>query len=443
MGGVAAPSTPLTGSECEPYRDMIEAAVASGRSARAIWEDLTTRHKFKPGYECVKRFVRTIRGPRQRPMHPWIVTDPGEEMQVDYGTGPLVLDPETDRHKRTRLFALTLGYSRKSVWLLSWRSSSKIWVDLHERAFRSLGGTTKTLVLDNLREGVIKPDTYDPVLNTLFKAFLEHYDVVAIPARVRDPNRKGKVESAVGYAQTRFVGKLFASLGEAQAYVDEWAATFANTRVHGTTKRRVDEMFAEEQHALRALPTEPFRAFDYGVRVVRADSCVEVLGAYYSVPPGRIGERVNVQWDDQVVRALDPGTGQLLREHQREKPGRRTVHPDDRGERRAAEAPDLLRQAYNAGDHVGTVCDRINDNARDPALAIRETLGVLSLVKKHGAVHVEDACRFAMEAGFPQLRFVRRYVERKAQARPGLRQVDSLIRELSHSRDVIDAKTES
>jgi hypothetical protein len=80
----------------------------------------------------------------------------------------MVRQPETGKHRRTRLFVFTLGHSRKSIRLISFRSSSRIWAELHERAFRRLGGAPRVVVLDNRREGVIKPDFYDPTLNPLY-----------------------------------------------------------------------------------------------------------------------------------------------------------------------------------------------------------------------------------------------------------------------------------
>ena len=85
--------------------------------------------------------------------------------------------------QRTRLFVLTLGCSRKSVRLLVWRSSAD--QQLHERAFRRLGGTVRVIVLDNLKEGVLTPDIYDPALNPLYRDVLAHYGVVALRARWR------------------------------------------------------------------------------------------------------------------------------------------------------------------------------------------------------------------------------------------------------------------
>lgn len=88
------------------------------------------------------------------------------------------------------MFVLVLGYSRKAVRLLVWKSSSQVWAELHERAFARLGGCLRVIVLDNLREGVLKPDIYDPVLNPLYRDVLAHYGAVALPCRVRDPDRK-------------------------------------------------------------------------------------------------------------------------------------------------------------------------------------------------------------------------------------------------------------
>src|SRR5262249_320118 len=63
------------------------------------------------------------------------------------------------KYRRTRLFVMTLGYSRKSVRLLIFKSSSRTWAELHEKAFRRLGGAVRIVVLDNLREGVLTPAT--------------------------------------------------------------------------------------------------------------------------------------------------------------------------------------------------------------------------------------------------------------------------------------------
>ena len=165
FGPPPPPSRSPIASACEPYRELIEQGLRRGRNAVAIWQDLVSQHGFPARYASVRRFVHTLRGAEPQQAHPIIATVPGEEAQVDYGEGPMVRDPQTGKYRRTRLFVLTLGFSRKSVRLLVWKSSTRTWAELHEIAFRRLGGAVRVVVLDNLREGVLKPDVYDPELN--------------------------------------------------------------------------------------------------------------------------------------------------------------------------------------------------------------------------------------------------------------------------------------
>ena len=427
-------------SACEPYREAIDLGLSRGRNARAIWQDLVSEYGFASSYQSVQRFVRKRRGTQTPEARVVIVTAAGQEAQVDYGTGPMVRDPESRKYRRTRLFVMTLGCSRKSVRLLTFRSSSRIWAELHERAFRRLGGATRIVVLDNLREGVLVPDIYDPALNPLYRDVLAHYGAVAMPCRIQDPDRKGKVESGVGHAQkTPLKGLRFESLEEAQAYLDHWEQRWADTRIHGTTKRQVAAMFAEEKPTLLPLPLEPFRYYQYGERIVHLDGCVEVEAAYYGAPPGWIGRVLRVQWDELYVRLLDPKTGQLLREHVRQKRGWYRIKEEDHPKRTPLRTSQLLWRAGRAGSHIGALCDAIHRQQGE--VGVRRILGVLSLAKKYGTAAVDEACAAALDMGVQEYRFVRRYLERCPQAPLSLQQVDPLIRELVQYRDFINYRT--
>src|SRR5829696_3393317 len=434
------PGRAPSASACEPYREIIADALARGRNAVAIWQDLVDDHGFPARYASVRRFVVVLRGSTPADARVIITTAPGEEGQVDYGEGPMVRDRGTGKYRRTRLFVLTLGCSRKSVRLLVWRSSAQIWAELHERAFRRLGGTVRVIILDNLGEGVLTPDIHDPALNPLYRDVLAHYGVVALPCRAGDPDRKGKVEAGVGHAQkTPLRGLRFESLDQAQAYLDRWEAHWADTRVHGTTKRQVAAMFAEEQPALGPLPLEPFRYYRFGVRTVHLDGCVEVEAAYYGAPPGWIGRRVDVQWNDLHIRLLDPKTGQLLREHVRAPRGWHRIADADRPRRTPPKTVALLQTAMRIGPAVSTICDHIHRH--DGEAGVRRILGVLSLAKKHGPAVIEDAAKAALDLGVPTYRFLRRYLERRPPVPLTLRQVDPLIRQLTLYRDLIDRTT--
>jgi len=100
-------------SACEPYREAIDLGINRGRNARAIWQDLVSEYGFASSYQSVQRFVRKRRGAQRPEARVVIVTAAGQEAQVDYGTGPMVRDPESRKYRRTRLFVMTLGCSRK------------------------------------------------------------------------------------------------------------------------------------------------------------------------------------------------------------------------------------------------------------------------------------------------------------------------------------------
>ncbi len=406
----------------------------------SIWQELVEKHGFTARYAAVQRFVRGLHDVASPEARVVIETRPGEEAQVDYGEGPMVRDAITGKYRRVRLFLLTLAHSRKAVRLLTEKSSTQIWAQMHEQSFRRLGGATATVVLDNLREGVLKPDIYDPLLNPLYRDVLAHYGVVALPCRVRDPDRKGKVESGIHHTQRALRGLRFESLADAQAWLDHWDERWADTRIHGTTKRQVAAMFADERPHLHALPVEPFRYYAFGERVVHLDGFVEVARAYYAPPPGWIGRSVRVQWDERHVRLLDPKTGALLREHLTTDPGRHRMQPADRPSRTPSGVTALLVRAHGIGAAAGAIADAIY--ADNPIVGVRRILGLCSLAKKHGVVAVERAAHVALEAGAHTYRAVKVCLDRDLTAPIGLRQIDPLIRNLTEYRDVIRRITE-
>jgi len=226
-----------------------------------------------------------------------IETAPGEEAQVDYGTGPMVRDPLSGKYRRTRLFVMTLGYSRKSVRLLVFRSSSQVWAELHEKAFRRLTGVTRVVVLDNLREGVLTPEHLRSHAQSLYRDVLQHYGAVSSTLPRRAPRSKG--ESRVRRrpcAENSVEGTSFRRAGESPDLPGPVGSALGRHAHPRHYQAAVAVMFAEEKPTLLPLPVEPFRYYQYGERTVHLDGCVEVEAAYYGAPPGWIGRRVQVQW---------------------------------------------------------------------------------------------------------------------------------------------------
>lgn len=413
--GAAKAAPRLARSACEPHRDWIKSQVQLGRNAMAIYQELVDRHGFTRRYNSVKRFCRGLR--RHEPeQFDRLEFAPGEEAQVDYGEGAPTLDPASGRYRKPRLFVMTLRYSRRSFRKVVWKSSAQVWAHLHEEAFRYFGGCVQYVVLDNLREGVIAPDLYEPALNSVYRAMLTHYGVVADPARVRDPNRKGTVESAIQHTQaTALKGKRFASLEEQNAFLAHWEETWAAKRIHGRAKRQVEEMFQEERAHLKPLPVESFRYFEEGIRTVQDDTTIQVRSGWYAARPAPIGSQVLVRVYEREIEIREVRTLALIRRHPRAtRPGEVVLPDAERLFNPSRKTHLILQQALAIGPQTLALCQKwFEHRGRE----VQKSLwGVVGLVPRYPASIVEEASALAAAHGVTTARGVRAIAEQRIKA---------------------------
>ena len=402
-------------SACEAYRVWIEEQVRLKRNAKAIYQDLVDRFGFSARYNSVKRFVRSLRRvqPEQFDRLEFV---PGEEAQVDYGEGAPTRDPNTGRYRRPRLFIMTLRYSRRSFRCVVRKSSQETWCRLHEQAFRYFGGAVSYAVLDNLKEGVIKPDLYEPEINRLYAAMLAHYGVIADPARVRDPDRKGCVENAIQHTQdTALRGRRFESIEEQNAFLMHWEEKWASLRIHGSTKRQVQAMFEEERPHLRALPVAPFRYFTESVRSVWDDTTVRVDNSSYAARPAPIGSAVLVRIYENTIEIRDHKTQTLLRTHPRAlRAGSLLLPASERPFNPTRQTAFLLAQAQAIGAQTHALCQRLFDT--EGRVGQRSMWGVLALAKQYPARILEQACSVALAGNVRSSKQVRLIADRMFEA---------------------------
>ena len=411
----AAPDLPAgRTSKCKAWVQAIEELAGQGLSAVRIHQELRDAHGFTGSYQSVKRFVGRLR--RTQPeLVRRLECGPGEELQIDFGRGAPVDDGQTRKRRRPWLFRAVLSHSRKAYCEVAWRQDTDTLLRVIENAFRAFGGVPAQLILDNLKAGVIQADWYDPELNHKLELFCRHYGAVALPNRPRTPRHKGKIERGVGYAQDNALkARVFPSLEAQNAFLAHWEETVADTRIHGTTRRQVREMFEAERPHLKPLPAEPFPNFHMGRRIVGRDGHVEVEKAYYSVPAEYLRREVWACWDTRLVRILNERF-QPVAAHCRVAPGR---FGTDRGhippERIAMiERGDefLLRKAAR----LGADCERWGrELLQERGIAgLRVLQGLLSLARRHSGFLLNEACRTAVEKRLFRLRDLRRLLERR------------------------------
>jgi len=436
-GPVAKPARVPTdsGSACERYREIIEAAVARGLSAQRIWQDLQEDYCFPHGYDSVKRFVRTVK--RRRPEVADVMEHPpGAEAQVDFSQGPPTLDPVSGRWRRPWIFRMVLSCCRHSYEEPLWRQDHASYIRAHENAFLDFGGVPRVVRLDNLKAGVARACLYDPDINELYAAFAEHWGFVPLPSRPRHPQEQGINERGNSYLKDNALkGRHFDSLEDLDSFLKRWNRTIARVRIHGTTRKQVYTHFLEvEKPALKSLPEERFSLFEVGTRTVHPDGHVEVARAFYSVPDRLVGEEVRTRWDERLVRVYYQG--ECVGVYTRAPAGTFTT----RDEHRPAHKP-ARQAAYEA--NLLSRAERIGPRALDWARgaieergvrAYRLLQGMISLTRKHPRERVDWACGIALERGVFRYRPLRRLVEQaaaRAPAPPPLIQSHDIIRDLS------------
>lgn len=398
-------------SLCEPHRALIEEQLRLRRNYTAIYQELVDQHGFIGSYNSVKRFSgRIVR--REPEQFDRLEFAPGEEAQVDYGEGALTRVPGSDRYRRPRLFVMTLRYSRRSFRRVVWESSKETWAKLHEQAFRYFGGSTAYVVLDNLKEGVLKPDLYEPELNPVYSAMLAHYGVVGDPARVRDPNRKGSVENAIGHTQgTALKGKRFESIEEQNAYLEQWETKWAAPRIHGSARRQVEAMFQEERAHLQPLPLDGFQYFTECERTVCDDTCIRIDHSSYAARPAAIGSRVVVRLFEKHVEIRARHTLALLRTHPRaQRPGSVLLPDDERPFNPSRETRAILAQAREIGAAALTLCE--NWFAQDGRVGHKKLRGVVGLAKRYPRRLIDQACTQALAENVRSYQSIKALTER-------------------------------
>jgi transposase len=429
-------------SLCEPHARRIEDKLTTGLSAQRIYQDLVGEVNFTGSYQSVKRFVRHCRQTRPQAVQR-IEVQPGEEAQVDFGTGAWVVDSQGHR-RRPWVLRVVLSYSRKAYSEAVFHQTTENFIRCLENGLRSFGGGVKTLGLDNLRAAVSKADWYDPELNPKLQSFCRHYGCALLPCLPRVPEHKGKTERGIGYIKDNALrGRSFPSLAAHNEFLRHWEKTVADLRIHGTTRQQVSALFAQEQKALLPLPPDLFPCFQEGRRTVHRDSYVEVDKAYYLVPPEYIANDVWARWDGREVRIFNQRWEQIAL-HRRLEPGKFTQCLGLGGGQGPLEKQldYWLKRARELGEPCGLWAQGLLE--RKGPLGLRSVIGLVSLVDHHAFKTVNEACASALTRGAWRLRDVRALLDqrqREIQTHLAFSQSHPLIRNLSEYGVFIETKT--
>lgn len=294
-------------SKLDPFRDQLSEKVQKGLSASRILRELRALG-YDGGRTILALAVRSLRPkPTRRQAFRRFETNIAEEMQVDWSPYRV---PIQGHERVVHAFGAILAYSRKEHIRFYPDETQPTLFEAHAHAFQDFGGVTRRIVYDRPATVVLGSIGRDrqPLWHPRFLEFAKHYGYEPYLCKPRDPNRKGKKEKFFQLLERDFLrGESFDSFQDLNARVRLWLDEVANRRLHGTTRRVPDEVFAlEERPFLIPLPDMSASVAAEETRAVGPDSVLSIRGTPYSVPASLANLKVRVRLFAERFEVLDP-----------------------------------------------------------------------------------------------------------------------------------------
>jgi transposase len=385
-------------SSAEPHRTLVERWVGQGVSGVAIHAALKREHGYTGSYSSVYRMLVAMNATRLPDATVPLYFAPAEAAQVDFGAGPVLLDPAIGAPRRTWCFVMTLCFSRHQYVEFVWDQTVATWLGCHRRAFEWFGAVPERVIIDNPKCAITRACSRDPLVQRAYGECAEGYGFKIDPCPPADPAKKGIVEAGVKYVKGNFLPiRSFRDLADLNAQARAWVMEEAGLRVHGTTRERPLDRFAIERPLLKALPAI---APDLGVWChvsVHRDCHVQHERVLYSVPFALVGKRLWLRATDNAVTVYEDY--RLVATHPRaRKPGdRRTVRDHLPPEAQAFFARDRNWCAKQAAK-IGPACAQLIEQLLADRVVerLRAAQGVLRLGEKYGPERLEAACARAL-----------------------------------------------
>jgi transposase len=397
-----APDLPTEQRPLPDWAEVQKALKGKGVTLQLLWLEYRDAHPDGYGYSRFTDLYREWREqaePRMRQHHV-----AGEKLFVDYaGQTMPVIEPHTGEVRPAQIFVGTLGASSYTYAEATAGQTIPDWLASHARLFSFLGGVPQVVVPDNLKAGVRSPCFFDPEITPSYLELARHYGVAIIPARVRKPRDKAKVESGVQQVERWVLAPLrnhqFFSLIELNEALAERVQALNDRSAPGLPASRSELFRTLDQPALRPLPLEPYAHALWLKARVNVDYHVAVEKHWYSVPYQLLRQQVDVRLTSLTV--------EIFFEHQRVASHPRATRPH--GHTTQAEhmppqhrdysewSPERFRTwAGQYGPHTQAVIEQLLAARSYPQQAFRGCLGVLRLGTEYGAERLEAACRRAL-----------------------------------------------
>ena len=388
----------------EPYREQVKAWADQGVACTTIYQALVRNHQFSGGYSSVYRFVCGLRPPT--PPKATIKLDfaPGEVAQVDFGTGPRLVDTRTGKEIKSWFFLMTLAFSRHQYAEIVLNQKTVTWLECHRHAFEFFGGVMGRVMIDNAKCAITKACYHDPVVQRAYAEYAEGYGFKIDALPPRQPQLKGRVESGIKYLKKGFMPtRQFRHLHDANQQLQQWILGQAGNRIHGTTGDQPLTLFAIEKPLFKPLPCIPPVVAAWAKVKVHRDAHIQFETCLYSVPHPLVSQTLWLKAEPYTLRIYQDQ--QLVVVHARLFiPGSRHTVDDHLPPNALAYKMQQPTWCLTQAQRVGPACHRLVDQLfKDRVLHnLRAVQGILGLEKTYGAKRLNDACQRALDFHNPR-----------------------------------------
>ena len=350
----------------------------------------------------------------------------GEKVFVDFaGQTQEVVDPGTGEVVRAPVFCACLGASNYTYAEVLPAADLPSFLGAHVRMLEFFGGSPRVIVPDNLKDAVRLASFYEPDINPSYLDLARHYDLVVLPARVRKPRDKAKVESAVLQVERQVMAPLrnrtFFSLGEANAAFAEQLALLNARPFQKMSGSRRSLFEALDYPALSPLPARSYEFALWKRARINIDYHVQVDAAFYSVPYQLARREVEVRLSQGVIEIFHAGrrVASHVRTYVR---GRFVTSPEHMpaSHRRHLEwTPSrLVSWGESVGPATGALVAGILERRPHPEQGYRSCLGLMRLGRQYTPERLEAASARAVEAGAFSFRSVKNILARGLERAP-------------------------
>jgi len=384
-----------------------------------LWVEYRQEHPGGYGYSQFCHHYRTWAKqlkPMMRQKHKG-----GEKLFVDYaGQTVPVVEPQTGEIRQAQVFVATLGASNYTYTEAHGSQDLANWIGAHVQALAFLDGVPEVLVPDNLKAGVKSPHLYEPDLNPTYLDFARQYGVAVVPARVRKPKDKSKVEVGVQVVERWILAPLrdrtFFSLAELNRAIWELLDQLNNRPMRHLGQSRRELFESLDRPALAPLPAHPYEFARWKKARVHIDYHVAFEKHYYSVPYTLIGKEVDIRATEKTVEIFYNRTRRAS--HRRSQAQGRyssqSEHMPAAHQKYHEWSPErFLRWAEEMGPHTSQLIAAVLDARQHPQQAYRSCLGILGLGKRYSNERLEAACGRAHPAGIRSYKGIRNILENK------------------------------